>query len=625
MIFMIKKTKNKGFTLIELLAVIVIIGIVSLITVPAITKIMDSSINKVFSANEKLMITAAESYYKANSNKLPSQISNNKVVTLKTLVEDGFIKEIKKPDDSAITCKGYVVVEKSLENVFNYNSYLNCGDGFVTTGYSTYPIISLIGPSSVSVNQGIAYVDEGAMAVDDIDGDITNNIEVTSTVYPTYTGNYTVTYKVTDSDGNVSQIVRNVIVSSSTYTDYVAYRGQNKPKLITGMTPIKWNGSVWIDTTENDTLWYNYSGGYFQWANARTADGSIWVWIPRYAYQIARNYHTTSKGVIYIKFLKDNTNIAGDNTVAYETPTYNAGSQTNYIAHPAFTFGTTELTGIWVAKFEASVSDTSNVCYTSESAANCNITTLIPKIVPNVRSWRYVSIDNMFTVSRSMETNNVYGWGTSGTGLDTHLMKNTEWGAVTYLAQSTSGRWYGEEIWINPANDYTTGCAGDSYASSATTGCLRAYNTYNGKSASTTSGSDPYGIYDMSGGSYEYTAAYVNNGDSTLTTYGNNIINADLKYKDVYIRTATDDQKNNYNNNKNKKGDAVYETSSSYIGVSAWNNDSSEMPLTGNPFFIRGGSNSGGYAAGTYNFDKKSGDASVDIGFRPVLVIGDGL
>ena len=33
-----------------------------------------------------------------------------------------------------------------------------------------------------------------------------------------------------------------------------------------------------------------------KWANAKTSDGSMWVWIPRYAYSITSGYHSSSAG-----------------------------------------------------------------------------------------------------------------------------------------------------------------------------------------------------------------------------------------------------------------------------------------------------------------------------------------
>ncbi|HHT37818.1 MAG TPA: hypothetical protein GXZ95_00180, partial [Mollicutes bacterium] len=59
-----------------------------------------------------------------------------------------------------------------------------------------------------------------------------------------------------------------------------------------------------------------------------------------------------------------------------------------------------------------------------------------------------------------METNSIFGWGTSGAGIDTHMMKNGEWGAVAYLSKSQYGN--PNEIWNISNKTYKTGCAGSS-------------------------------------------------------------------------------------------------------------------------------------------------------------------
>jgi prepilin-type N-terminal cleavage/methylation domain-containing protein len=610
------RNKN-GFTLVELLAVIVIIGIISLIAVPVITKLIEDSGDKVFKSNEKLLVEAAQNYYKVNSNELPGETSITKTITLETLIKNGFTKEIKSPSDETILCDGYVVVEKTSDSIFKYTSYLNCGNKFISDQYvdqQTIPVITLLGSSPINIKQGDTYVDAGATALDDVDGDITANIVVTNPVNTLISGTYKVTYNVTDSNSHMAiPIMRTVNVM---LIDYVVSKGVNQPRLLAGMTPIKSDGTTWVDTTISDPAWYNYTTTDKQWANARTSDNSIWVWIPRYAYQIATNYHTSSAGTINIKFLKDTTTVASDGTKVAINPIYNGSSQTNYILHPAFIFGDTQLTGIWVAKFEASVSDTNDLCYTSASAANCDKTTLIPKIVPNVKSWRNIAIGNMFTVSRNMEKNNTYGWGTTGTGLDTHMMKNIEWGAAAYLAQSAYGK--NSAVWMNPADDFTTGCAGDNASVGYSTGCLRAYNTPNGKNASTTG--NIYGVYDMSGGAYEYVAAYVENGRETSNAKASSFINANIKYKDVY-KITKDSRENAYIYASTKKGDAIYETSLLYTDYSAWYNDDSTMPYDIYCWFMRGGYYSSGGSAGLFFFNSNSGNASYMYGFRPILLI----
>ena len=404
----------------------------------------------------------------------------------------------------------------------------------------------------------------------------------------------------------VSGTKRNAKVTD-TVTTFVG--GANAPVLTTGMTPTKWNGTAWVNTTETDTAWYNYNTTNKIWANAKTADGSFWVWIPRYVYRISEaNWHTSTAGTIDIQFSKgvdDNWNkaIVGNIDVREDAESSNAGTNGNkYTNHPAFTFGDAELTGIWVAKFEASG---------TASAVN---------FLPNVASLRSQTINIFFTSSRNMETNTMYGWGTSGKNIDTHMMKNTEWGAVAYLAQSNYGK--SAEIWINPSSYFITGCAGATVSAAAAAECANAYNTANGLQASTTG--NIYGIYDMSGGALEYTSDYVDNGHSNLNN-GSIILAVDNKYKDVYTVSSTDSEANNYALVTNKKGEAVYETSTSGSGSTSWNSDYSYMPRTNQPWFLRGGAYYSASYAGGFSFLSNAGGADGSVGFRVVLLLGEGL
>ena len=214
-----------------------------------------------------------------------------------------------------------------------------------------------------------------------------------------------------------------------------------------------------------------------------------------------------------------------------------------------------------------------------------------------------------------MESNSVYGWTTAsglkedGTytndknNIDTHLMKNIEWGAVAYLSKSQYGK-NTEEIAINTSSNFITGTGG---MSASTTGNI-------------------YGIYDISGGAMEMVSAYVDNGDGNLTNYGLSIINAVNKYKDVYLKGSTDNAQNNYNLTINKKGDAVYETSNSHTGSTSWFGDYSSMPNTGSPWFMRGGLWNNGSNAGAFNFHYTFGGTNSSRGgFRPVLLVNAGL
>lgn len=210
---MIKKIKSKGFTLIELLAVITIIGIVALITVPVVTDIIERTNTKVFTSNEKLMAISAENYYKLYPKELPSEVSGVTTVNLETLIQEGLIKVVRNPEDNTLLCGGYVVVTKTTENIFDYNSYLECGtDDFTSNGYSSSPVIVLKGSSSINIIQGSTYIDAGAIAYDDLDGDITSKISVTNDVNTSTVGTYTVSYNVIDSEYNTTTATRTVNV-----------------------------------------------------------------------------------------------------------------------------------------------------------------------------------------------------------------------------------------------------------------------------------------------------------------------------------------------------------------------------------------------------------------------------
>ncbi|MCL2860642.1 MAG: hypothetical protein FWF46_08940 [Oscillospiraceae bacterium] len=344
------------------------------------------------------------------------------------------------------------------------------------------------------------------------------------------------------------------------------------PNMTTDMTPIKWNGTtaVTAGTYNNpDNDWYSYTaqtgatdGGTSKWANARTPDGSYWVWIPRYAYKII--YFTSTSDQMAAESNQIATKVAGGETleqataeVSSEIAQENAdayrvsGSKvglvgystvygmvdadnkvvdvtkpnpaikdkvktdgyTEYIPHPAFLgtgyeelgggFGADSrgISGFWIAKFETSMEDGSethvetsdetigNVATENTIAANGGTNNGIKAVsIPGVTSWRYINIancyDNSYNYDRAKES---------------HLIKNSEWGAVAFLAHSKYGR-NGTAVTANCYYDsswkpicMTGGGTGITYATTNV--------------AQSTTG-NPTGVYDMSGGAYEYVAAF---------------------------------------------------------------------------------------------------------------------
>ena len=393
----------------------------------------------------------------------------------------------------------------------------------------------------------------------------------TITLKATTAGTYYLHVLTVDNAGNKKETISSAVtvkkelVADGSYNDE---KGVNTPKLGTGMTPIKWNGSSWVNTTGSDKDWYDYTSK--KWANAKTSDGSMWVWIPRYAYSITSGYHSSSAGNIDVEFMKGLTNETSTGRKSFN----NASGQGKWNIHPAFNYGQT-VSGIWVAKFEA-----------SNSGGKI-------KVEPGVQSWRSITVNDIYT--------NCLNYNKT---LNSHMMKNDEWGAVAYLSKSKYGK--NAEVDINSDSSYYTGG-----------GSGNAYVTNVGQSTTGT----VHGVYDMSGGAWEYVAAYVNNGNSNLTNYGSSLVNGDAKTKNVYSKGSSDSRDNNYSANSGKYGDAVYETSANgNSSSSSWYGDYSNFPGTSYPFFIRGGNYYNGTDAGVFCFGSNSGNSDSDNSFRPVLV-----
>ena len=77
------------------------------------------------------------------------------------------------------------------------------------------PVFTLTGSDAITVTLNSSYTDEGATATDDVDGDITAKISMTSTVNTGVVGSYNVTFTVSDKAGNTATKTRNVSVSAT--------------------------------------------------------------------------------------------------------------------------------------------------------------------------------------------------------------------------------------------------------------------------------------------------------------------------------------------------------------------------------------------------------------------------
>lgn len=417
-------------------------------------------------------------------------------------------------------------------------------------------------------------------------GDYSNN---SSSKYPISSRGY-------DSTNNASHANYGFRVALYLNIDtYDEQKGVNAPQLKDNMELVKYDEETkqWVTDVTNSEYGYEEqsgtteNGGTSHWANARvTIDDvdSYFVWIPRFAYKI----DSTNK-TIDVKFIKNTGNVATDGTVCKYADDSTLNTATDYIIHPAFTTNAdlgggwdTELSGIWVGKYESARSDA--------EGTNPGTSTKI-KVQPNVASWRKLTIGDAYTNSLNYSQD-----------LKSHMLKNSEWGAVAYLTHSKYGR-NGTEVTINNSIDYITGTSrGTVDASSSATKYV--YNdTTNGILASSTG--NVYGIYDLSGGAYDYVAAYYKDGNfskanSTFTTGTSD------EYSTVYNGT---DVSIDY-----KLGDATKETE-------RWNEDSAGFVDLSNPFFLRGGYCGSASSAGVFYFFGNDGSSISGSSFRICLAV----
>ena len=370
----------------------------------------------------------------------------------------------------------------------------------------------------------------------------------------------------------------------------------NAPVLAEGMIPIAYDGTNWVkaDTNNTDNNWYNYKNK--MWANAvmvtsatrdtymNANNGTVipeddilayYVWIPRYRYKLFNVDFTsgTSPQVIDVEFVYG-TSRQNDETTCQVSDTGEETCQNkangNWYTHPAFTMinasgNKTELKGIWVGKFEVSGSSTA------------------PRVKPGVSSLTSITVANMYSAGKLFRSTD-YITSNGINQSDSHMMKNIEWGAVAYLKQSN----YGLGITGITINDnssfYTGGGSGTSYKT----------NTEQSTSGNIT------GVYDMSGGAFEYVMGNYNKtaGDSGLTVSG-----IPAEHIDIYSGTSV---------SASHLGDALGETAGWYINYA-------DFVLSRHPWFSRGGNCLSGGDAGVFGFIYSTGEGYNSYGFRVVL------
>ena len=473
---------------------------------------------------------------------------------------------------------------------------------------------------------------------------------------------YSYKFRVNVNSGNITSSSKPVSLDES---------GANAPELASNMIPVYYDSTSdsWKKADSNNAKeankWYDYDNK--MWANAVTVSetnrqtylkadagttipmddiNTMWVWVPRYTYTYL---NTNTPQEINVKFekgtastgtIKCTDNVTGTSSTSETcTDTTNNGlvAGTSTYTHPAFWWDKNdnnvreeneELTGIWVGKFEVSSDTTCTASGNIAVGSGCNLQTIRPQIKPNVTSWRGAQVGTFFNgIQKMRESGNKYGFATTD---EPHMMKNMEWGAVAYLSHSKYG--INKEVAINSQNTYTTGCGPQSEGSTSSGRTCNSYTTTLGQSAST---GNVYGVYDISGGAFEYMMGNMvyNNGQqmSGYSTSNNNnsAFTGILDGGTSFTGTYTFPSKRYYDKysygtsltdyTRGKLGDATKEMAPTG-NTGNWYGDYAHFVNSYFPWVLRGGGYSSNVVAGAFNFYNYYGNASTNFSARAVLL-----
>ena len=442
------------------------------------------------------------------------------------------------------------------------------------------------------------------------------------------------------------------------------YRGKYSEDILNGTDPVLKEGLIPVIIADNGLVykadinkeWYRYQNK--EWANAVILNDesvsyqngelipeenieSYFVWIPRYRYLIFNDgmYSELSSGV--------NNNAVQEIEVVFESKEVVASDgvrKGQWLTHPAFT--SFDVNGIWVGKFETGYKGSTD----KTSAEHNTIEPEKVQIKPNVNSWRGIQVANAFYTTYDYKRE-----------MDSHMMKNTEWGAVAYLQHSKYGSM--SSVRINNHEHFATGYVASKEPSCGYTATnidcnkfgldssvFTIYNTTIGYLASTTGNIS--GIYDMSGGAWNFVMgimadkngkplsgrnSFYNSGfngsfgcptcdgdTSGLTELTTGLDFPESKYYDLYSYEGNDETYH-----RRILGDATGEMGpfymisieSYYRKLSAWYQDEAWFVTPFDLWVSRSGVNYFGTYSGVFAYGNARGHFDNGYGFRIVLTV----
>ena len=358
----------------------------------------------------------------------------------------------------------------------------------------------------------------------------------------------------------------------------------------------------------------------------------MWVWIPRYEYKIDQANKSIDVRFISVDTKKGSSGYSTDSTGITR-------SSDEYIIHPAFiddratTFNNggwdKEISGFWVAKYAAGFQNATQgendaktvensglkytTVYSSKYAKNYLQSSIVenstditlPVFKANTYVYNLISAGDIYLLAQKVGKASMYGLS----NVDSHLLKDSEWGAVAYLTHSKYGLnaniSNNKETTINSKDlNNTINTLGTS-----TKGWVYAVTSYgsddipNDTNASSTK--NMTGVFDLNGCIWERTAGYRKGGQAGKPEYHSAMASSSTSQSTKYVTLYE---------SLNKKGDATKETE-------GWNNDYINNFSSGYPAVLRGGSYRYEERAGMFTFTDNNGSPSTEYGFRVCCII----
>ena len=173
--------------------------------------------NKVFRENERLLEEAGKRYYEINSTRLPNEEGRVISVTLDTLIKQDYL-------DGLYEAYGNKLCDLNESNVkavnkdgdYTYYTYLKCGKRESEVDHEG-PVITLNGSKNMTVSRGDTFNDPGVKSVvDNVDGNMDKSlVSIKGEVDTSKVGVYEITYTISDSLANKTEVTRKVSVEES--------------------------------------------------------------------------------------------------------------------------------------------------------------------------------------------------------------------------------------------------------------------------------------------------------------------------------------------------------------------------------------------------------------------------